>query len=149
MAKSNQPSNKLISPACWWKRNKTTKLECIFLTPFLLSNAKGFFAYDGSVYINLFSSSSAFKCNCYHQNWVVIPLCNLLHAVISVSVDTCNFERPVKWSLCHYLLSCLLSNEFQLSHLTGIVPEVDRILMGFSFPFSKVSKDSLKTAGCM
>lgn len=123
------------------------KLEFIFLTPLLLSNVKGFFAYDGPVYINLFSSSSAFKCNCYHENWVVIPLSSLLHGVISVSVDTCNLGRPVKWSLS--LLSCLLSNEFQLSHLTGIVAEVDRILMGFSFPFSKVSKDSLKAASCM
>lgn len=92
--------------------------------------------------INLFSSSSDFKCSWYHENWVVIPLSELLHGVISVSVDTYNFGRPVKWNLCHYLLSCSLSNEFHLSHLTGVVAEFDRILMGFSLHFNKVSNDS-------
>lgn len=142
MIKSNQPSNKLISSACWWKRNKITKLEFIFLISLLHINVKGFFVYDEPMYINLFSSSSDFKWNCYHENWVVIPLCKLLQEVISVSLETYNFGRPEKWNSCHCLLSCSLSNEFHLNHLTGIVAEVDMIVMGFSLHFSKVSKDS-------
>lgn len=82
MAKSNPPSDKLFFPAFWWKRNKITKLEFIFLIPFLLNNVKGFFAHDGPVYIYLFSSSSAFKGSCHHENWAVIPLSKLLHGVI-------------------------------------------------------------------
>lgn len=72
----------------------------------------------------------------------MIPFSELLHGVISVSVVTYNGRRAMKSNLCHCLLSCSFSNEFHFCHLTGVVAEADRIRMGFSLHFSKVSKDN-------